>query len=555
MPIANALNANTPGVQTLKSDGTWFASGFTTTPYVVGPVNVGTYQTVQAAVDAANAAGGGMVFIQPGTYTENLTLYTGIQLSSPSPQSVTIVGVHLPPPTGTLNLNRITFQSSTHVLSSTAAGTTTIIMEDCNVVVSNGYTFNLLNWIGQIQCFNIENSGTNDGFINNTGRCAFYLFSSGMGNGSGNTATISGNTILGQAVQVNCPVNFVTGANITSYGSSYLASVTCSNNSIVSFNGDTFSTGSSAAITQSSTGTLSLSNVSITTSNNPAIAGSGAGRVELANVTFVSDAHIANTLSLSTTGGMYFAGTPGTSGQALLSAGSGVVPAYGNLAVPAGGTGTTSFVAYNPVCGGTTTTGALQKVASAGTSGQALLSGGAASLPSYGNLAVAAGGTGATTLTGLLVGNGTSAITASTITQHDVLVGGASNAVTSVSPGSAGFVLTSNGTGSDPSFQAPTASLIPYKNVNTSPYTVLSTDYYLSVDCSSIPITLNFPAAPTANQRWIVKDRTGSAATHNISITTPGPALSFDGQSTYVMATNFQALNLIANSDPTYEVY
>lgn len=65
------------------------------------------------------------------------------------------------------------------------------------------------------------------------------------------------------------------------------------------------------------------------------------------------------------------------------------------------------------------------------------------------------GGTGAATLTGILTGNGTSAITATTVTQHDVLVGAASNAVASVSPSTAGFVLTSNGTGADPSFQIP----------------------------------------------------------------------------------------------------
>lgn len=62
-----------------------------------------------------------------------------------------------------------------------------------------------------------------------------------------------------------------------------------------------------------------------------------------------------------------------------------------------------------------------------------------------------------TTATGVLSGNGT-AISGSAITQHDVLVGGASNAVTSVSPSTAGFVLTSNGTSSDPSFQAVSAS-------------------------------------------------------------------------------------------------
>ncbi len=55
----------------------------------------------------------------------------------------------------------------------------------------------------------------------------------------------------------------------------------------------------------------------------------------------------------------------------------------GGTTVPYGGTGATSFTAYAPVCGGTTSTGALQSVASAGTSGYPLVSGGASALPSY----------------------------------------------------------------------------------------------------------------------------------------------------------------------------
>lgn len=46
-----------------------------------------------------------------------------------------------------------------------------------------------------------------------------------------------------------------------------------------------------------------------------------------------------------------------------------------------GGTAKTSFTAYAVICGGTTTTGALQSIASVGTSGHVLTSNGAAALP------------------------------------------------------------------------------------------------------------------------------------------------------------------------------
>ena len=70
------------------------------------------------------------------------------------------------------------------------------------------------------------------------------------------------------------------------------------------------------------------------------------------------------------------------------------------------------------------------------------------------DLIVADGGTGASTLTGVLTGNGTSAVTANAITQYGVVIGGASNAVASTAVGTAAQVLTSNGAGVAPTFQA-----------------------------------------------------------------------------------------------------
>jgi len=99
--------------------------------------------------------------------------------------------------------------------------------------------------------------------------------------------------------------------------------------------------------------------------------------------------------------------------------------------------------------------------------------------------------------------------------------------------------------------------MLAYTNVThlMSPYTVLSTDDYISVDCSGGVVVLNFPNAPAAATTWVVKDRTGNAFTNNISITTPGGTVTFDGLTTYKIISNYGAINLIANSTPTYEVY
>lgn len=68
-------------------------------------------------------------------------------------------------------------------------------------------------------------------------------------------------------------------------------------------------------------------------------------------------------------------------------------------------------------------------------------------------VSVAKGGTGAVTLTGVLTGNGTSAVTANTVTQYGTVVAGASNAVSSVAPSAtSGVPFISQGAASNPTF-------------------------------------------------------------------------------------------------------
>lgn len=54
-------------------------------PYIVsagGLPDGASYTTIQAAINAAEGAGGGIVYIQPGTYTENITMHEGVDLVS-----------------------------------------------------------------------------------------------------------------------------------------------------------------------------------------------------------------------------------------------------------------------------------------------------------------------------------------------------------------------------------------------------------------------------------------------------------------------------------------
>lgn len=171
---------------------------------------------------------------------------------------------------------------------------------------------------------------------------------------------------------------------------------------------------------------------------------------------------------------------------------------------------------------------------------------------------VSKGGTGAATLTGVLTGNGTSALTANAVTQYNVLLGGASNAVSEIGAvGTSGQVLTSNGAGSNPSWEDATSEqVVPVTALDNtdSPYTVLTTDYYLSCNVTSGTLTIQLPNAPTTGSVWVVKDSAGQAATNNITVTTVGGVVTLDGATSFVMNTAFEAANFLFNGT-SYEVF
>ena len=433
--------------------------------YVVDPDGMTQYSTIQSALDAVNSDGitGAQVFIKPGIYTEDLTFYDGIQLTSPSEQSVTIIGTHTPPSSGTLNINRMAFQSATDIFYSTAAGTTAIIMEDCSVEVTNGYTFNLPNWAaaGSVAVFNIGPFGTNDGFFYNTGGAQFYAYAAGIGNGTANTLTISGAASFANQILVGCPVEFASGASGTSFGSAYTNTVTTSGTATVSFSGDNFSTGANQAITHNSSAQVSLSNITIDSSNNPCIGGTGVGNLLIGSVTYLDDTNVAGTLTKTyttrlETGELKLADTD----EGVLFASTGVVDSTGamlNGELLIGSTGLNPQTANLASAGGTIaiTNGAgTINLETGGTVATTFATDAGNAVPAAGTLTIAGGtnistsGAGSTvtidltaTIPVTLGGTGVTSIT-----DHALIVGSGTAAVTEIGPlGSGELVIGSAG--------------------------------------------------------------------------------------------------------------
>jgi hypothetical protein len=173
-------------------------------------------------------------------------------------------------------------------------------------------------------------------------------------------------------------------------------------------------------------------------------------------------------------------------------------------------------------------------------------SGGALS-PTAGNFnifgaAVAAGTTPVTT-----VGSG-STLTVDVQTSQAISSTNASNIGLSAF-NSADFTVDANGFVS--SLTSSTFTTITHAS---SPYTVLSTDQFISADVTGGVITVKLPNTTTTGRIIRIKDKVGLSNTSNISITTVGGTVTIDGQTTYSMFVNYESISLIFDGT-NYEVF
>ena len=286
-----------PGTSTLTLTQT--TAGFPITPFVVGPAGSAGYQTIQAAITAVGAASG-LIYVQPGTYTENLVFVAGsdVTIASLDRDATIISGVHTPPTSGFARFLDLTLNSATHIFSSAAPGTAQLTIESCVATCTNGFSFNVANWTGTLQSFHSVHIGTANGFITNSGGSIINVSDCTAGNGTGQTMVTTGVTTLEQ-VEVGCPWSPTTGTVIVAFGCSFSQTITLGGNSTGSFDNGYFSTGSAAAITMSSSGAISITNSRITSSANPVIAGAGAGSLILGGVDFTNGSQLAATLTIS----------------------------------------------------------------------------------------------------------------------------------------------------------------------------------------------------------------------------------------------------------------
>lgn len=267
--------------------------------YIVDADGSGDYTTIQAALDAADTAGiDATVYIRPGSYTENLTLYDGIDLVGKN-TNTTIIGVHTPPASGEVQFFSLSLQSAIDIFTSAAAGTTNITLRECIVNCTNGYTFDLLNWTGNLEIYDSLDTSTTNGVLTNTGGCALLVWNSDIGQGATSLSLQDGDLEIYGGF-VGCPISITgsTNANIQN-GSSLEETTTTAGTSTLNIYNSAIEVGASAAITHNSSGVVNLSDLTINSTNNPAIAGTGAGAINVASVSFLNNAAFAGTLTVT----------------------------------------------------------------------------------------------------------------------------------------------------------------------------------------------------------------------------------------------------------------
>lgn len=357
----------------------------------------GTHTTIGAAITAASS--GQDIFIRPGTYTENLTLKAGVNLIAFSGDddtpNVTIVGKCSFTSAGTVSISNIRLKTNADFcLSVTGIAASIVNLFSCTVEASNNTAiqFSSSSSSAMIELFACN------GLIDTTGITYFSHSSAGLLDLNYCQFANSGLSTTASTVSAGQLNMRSTGIGVA-----------------ISISGSTIFSFSNSAITPKA---YAVDVVCLTTS------GTAAGQA--IDCDFETSTSSAISIGAGTNLNLFGITTLYSSNTNTIT-GSGTVN-YGIINF----TGSSSGVNVS------TFTGLPLKMA-------------APTLASP--LTVPNGGTGASTLTGVLIGNGTSAVTGNSITQHDVLVGGASNSITSVAPSATtGSPLISAGASANPGF-------------------------------------------------------------------------------------------------------
>jgi hypothetical protein len=259
---------------------------YSTNKFIVDGGGNTPYSTIQSALNAANAAGGNAtVYVRPGTYTENLTLYTTVNLEGDQNLSI-ISGTQVIPTAGSVELKNLTLSRSGFIFGSFGTGSLTLE----NITITGGGIGAVIgaNHTAAITFKNVVSdklmmsvapvSATGPILMENC-RC---------------TATATPNLFIAgnyTATINNCFFNDITtisgNANAKFNNCQFLDTANTGSNAVVEFSYCNVSSGANEAIDVANNSIATLSNVVLDSSAGNAIEGVATGSLIMGNVTFM----------------------------------------------------------------------------------------------------------------------------------------------------------------------------------------------------------------------------------------------------------------------------
>ena len=306
-----------------------------TTNYVVALDGSGDYPSIQTAIDSAMSNGGkATVWIKNGSYFENLTLRSGINLVGASGLGdlgdVQITGTHEPPLSGHIILRNIRLNSPNYIFYSKKPGTCHITVLDAFLNVENGYTCYLPYWNGSdggALEFGDINPGlpnqSQDGMIYNPhGGAQVFLYNAGIGIGTTNTMHVSGQMVM-LAASISCPVQFNSGSILECDSSLFTEQITFTGNASAEISNSRITNDTGPVLVMNSTEEVSLNACVIDGYNNPIIAGNGKGDLKIDGCTFPKNTRIDSAVHPSIVGSIKAGCLEVSPGQVKIFAGMG----------------------------------------------------------------------------------------------------------------------------------------------------------------------------------------------------------------------------------------
>jgi hypothetical protein len=358
-PVAGNWNILGLGEPTFDGTaGTLSLSAPRTAKFIVSPtVNLGTQQTITAALAAASS--GDTIFIRPGTYTENITLKAGVNLTAFDGDgynpNVKIIGNVTANYTGTATLSGICLQTNSAAFLTCSGSTTgTLYLLNCNLLATNnnGMAIGNANFaIYIVNSFTTTSAGRSLFAVTATAGMEFD--NCRLQASDGTSSTISGNNIN----FINCTV----GTPVTTSSTGTLAYRNCdvfptTNTSCFTTGGTgsalftncNLESGSATCGTVGAGTTVTMATCALSSSSTNVI--SGTGTLSYSGISFYgSSTQFQSTLTLTLRGA-----TPAnaTSGFIWTSTGTNTTPTWqavggGVLQTLTGDTGTATAVAGN----------------------------------------------------------------------------------------------------------------------------------------------------------------------------------------------------------------